>query len=80
MAVRSVQDLACFIRYGNDDVRVFVNDVYQPHVSWFDENFSNSIRFVLPNKLIVLDVCGTTGTDLDRIEIDGQVACVYLRA
>jgi hypothetical protein len=60
---------------------VYVNDVHQPHVSWFDEHFSNSIRFILPTKLVVLDVNGGSVTpDLDRIEIEGRTARVYLRA
>jgi hypothetical protein len=82
MVLSSVEDLACFIRYGNHDVKVFVNDLYQPHVSWFDERFTNSIRFALPNKLVILDVQGRgpISPDLDRIDIHNSTASVYLRA
>jgi hypothetical protein len=85
MVLSSIQDLACFIRFKGDkraQVQVFVNDVHQPRVSWFDEHFSNSIRFVLPNKLVVLDVngVGPITPDLDRIDIVGYTASVYLRA
>lgn len=81
MALSSIEALACFIRFGNDSIDVFVNDIHQPRVSWFDEQFSNSIRFILPNKLVVLDVNGgPTTPDLDRIEIEGNMARVYLRA
>jgi hypothetical protein len=79
--MNSIQALACFIRFGNDSVDVFVNEVHQPRVSWFDEQFSNSIRFILPTKLVVLDVNGgPVAPDLDRIEIEGHTARVYLRA
>ncbi len=78
----SIQDLACFVRYPHDfHIDVYVNDVHQPRVSWFDERFSNSIRFILPTKLVVLDVNGGPVTpDLDRIDIEGRTARVYLRA
>jgi hypothetical protein len=78
----SVADFACFIRWGSKSqpVKVFVNGTEQ-RVTWCDDTFTNSIRFLLPSKekAVVLSVNGPIPSELDRIEMNetNSVASVY---
>ncbi len=78
----SVADFACFIRWGgkSHSVKVFVNGTEQ-RVTWCDDKFTNSIRFLLPSKekAVVLSVNGPIPSELDRIEMNetNSVASVY---
>ncbi len=81
----SVADFVCFIRWCSKSqpikpIKVFVNGTEQ-RVTWCDDKFTNSIRFLLPSKekAVVLSVNGPIPSELDRIEMNetNSVASVY---